>query len=134
MSTRDGAVGRRASGFGRIDSALLHVGPCAGYRGLVVAAAAYVVIMLNTVGTQVGAYTLLPQLFDARSRYTGTATGWNAGVVIAGGTAPFTAVWLIEQTGHGHAPAWFVIATALVGLLAAAWIRRTVTRDGAPGA
>jgi MFS transporter, MHS family, proline/betaine transporter len=93
--------------------------------GLTIAAIAYIILMLNTVATQVGAYTLLPQLFDTHTRYTGVATGWNIGVVIAGGTAPFLAVWLIEQTGNVLAPAFFVIASAVVGLVAVLSIRRT---------
>ncbi|WNV76581.1 MFS transporter [Geodermatophilus sp. DSM 44513] len=93
--------------------------------GLAVAALAYLVIMLNTVGAQVGAYTLLPLLFDQRSRYTGVAMGWNLGVIMAGGTAPYLAVWLIERTGNELAPAFFVIVVSLVGLAALASIRRS---------
>jgi MHS family proline/betaine transporter-like MFS transporter len=79
---------------------------------------------MNTVATQVSAYTLLPLLFDQQSRYTGVAMGWNLGVVVAGGTAPFLAVWLIEQTGNDLAPAFFVIAVALIGLSAALSVRK----------
>jgi MFS transporter, MHS family, proline/betaine transporter len=85
--------------------------------GLLVAAVAYVVIMLNTVGTQVGAYTVLPRLFDQETRFTGVAMGWNLGVVVAGGTAPLIAVWLIEVTGNVAAPAFFVAAAAVIGLV-----------------
>jgi len=87
-------------------------------NGLLIAAVAYLVIMLNTVATQVSAYTLLPLLFKKELRYTGVAMGWNLGVVIAGGTAPFLAVWLIERTGNVLAPAFFVIVIAIVGLIA----------------
>ena len=68
-----------------------------------VAAAAYPTITINMIGTQVGAYALLPLLpllFDDDVRYTGVATGWNLGVVVAGGSAPFIAVWLVENTGN----------------------------------
>ncbi|SNS29640.1 MFS transporter, MHS family, proline/betaine transporter [Geodermatophilus pulveris] len=92
--------------------------------GLAVAALAYLVIMLNTVGAQVGAYTLLPLLFDQRSRYTGVAMGWNLGVIVAGGTAPYLAVWLIERTGNELAPSFFVVVVALVGLAALFSVRR----------
>lgn len=91
---------------------------------LAVAAIAFLVIMMNTVATQVSAYTLLPLLFDQQSRYTGVAMGWNLGVVVAGGSAPFLAVWLIEQTGNDLAPAFFVIAVALIGLSAALSVRK----------
>ncbi len=92
-------------------------------NGLLVATIAYIVIMFNTVATQVSAYTLLPLLFERRLRYTGVAMGWNLGVVVAGGTAPFLAVWLIEVTDNVLAPAFFVIVVALVGLAAIASVR-----------
>ncbi|MDN5915085.1 MAG: MFS transporter [Pseudonocardia sp.] len=93
--------------------------------GLGIATLAYVLIMLNTVSTQVGAYTLLPRLFDQGTRFTGAAMGWNLGVVVAGGTAPLIAVWLIEQTGNIAAPAFFVIGAAVIGLVALLGLRET---------
>lgn len=100
-------------------------------RGLVVATIAYIVIMLNSVAAQVGAYTLLPQLFDKASRFTGVAMGWNLGVIIAGGTAPYVAVWLVARTGNNLAPAFFVIALAIVGLITVLTVRarHTVATD-----
>jgi MHS family proline/betaine transporter-like MFS transporter len=65
-----------------------------------VAAAAYPTITINTIKTQVGAYALLQSLSEDDVRYTGVATGWNLGVVVAGGSAPFIAVWLVENTGN----------------------------------
>lgn len=91
---------------------------------LAVAAIAYLVIMVNTIGTQVGSYTLLPLLFDQDVRYTGVALGFNIGVIIAGGSAPYIAVWLIENTGNVLAPAFFVITAALIGLASLAGIAR----------
>jgi MHS family proline/betaine transporter-like MFS transporter len=72
----------------------------------------------------VGAYTLVPLLFDKASRYTGVAMGWNLGVIVAGGSAPYLAVWLIERTGNNLAPAFVVIVVALIGLAALFSIRR----------
>ncbi len=94
---------------------------------LLIATISYVLIMMNTVAAQVGAYTILPQLFDKQSRYTGVALGWNFGVIIAGGSAPFVAVWLVEQTGNSLSPAFFVIGLAVVGLLALSTIRQRHT-------
>lgn len=88
-----------------------------------VAAIAFIVLMMNSVATQVGAYTILPQMFTKETRYTGVAMGWNLGVIIAGGTAPFFAVWLVENTGNVLSPAYFVIALAMVGLVSVASIR-----------
>ncbi|MDR6910740.1 MHS family proline/betaine transporter-like MFS transporter [Rhodococcus fascians] len=93
------------------------------HHGILIAAVAYLLVMVNTVGTQVGAYTLLPLLFERDLRFTGVAMGWNLGVVIAGGTAPLAAVWLIDRTGLVLAPAFFVMVCALVGLAALAGVR-----------
>ncbi len=93
-------------------------------RGMAVATAAYIVLMLNTVATQVSAYTILPVLFEPQYRYTGVATGWNFGVILAGGTAPYIAVKLVQLTGDRQSPAFFVIAAALVGLAGLLSLRR----------
>lgn len=95
------------------------------HQGLAIAAVAYIVLMLNTVATQVSAYTILPVLFEPEYRYTGVATGWNFGVIIAGGTAPFVAVKLVQVTGNTQSPAFFVIAAAIVGLIGILSIRRS---------
>ncbi|WP_280785026.1 MFS transporter [Rhodococcus opacus] len=58
-------------------------------HGLLIAGLAYLAIVINTVGAQVGAYTLLPQLFAKQNRYTGVATAINLGTIIGGGTAPY---------------------------------------------
>ncbi len=96
--------------------------------GLGWAALAYLVIMLATVATQVAAYTILPSLFPPELRYTGTAMGWNIGVVISGGTAPFTALWLVETTGSSVAAAYFVWAAAAVGIISVAAMMRGARR------
>lgn len=96
---------------------------------LVVAAAAFLVVMMNTVAVQVGAYTLLPQMFDRELRYSGVAMAWNIGVIVAGGSAPLLAVWLIERTGNVNAPAYFVMAMALVGFAALVGVRRSLIYD-----
>ncbi len=93
-------------------------------RGLAMATVAYIVLMLNTVATQVSAYTILPVLFEPQYRYTGVASGWNFGVIIAGGTAPYIAVKLVQLTENRQSPAYFVIAAAIVGLIGILSIRR----------
>lgn len=96
---------------------------------LPVAAAAFLVIMINTVAVQVGAYTLLPQMFDRELRYSGVAMAWNVGVIVAGGSAPLVAVWLIERTGNVVAPAFFVMALALVGFAGLVGVGESLSDD-----
>lgn len=100
-------------------------------RSLSIAAWAYIVLMLNTVATQVSAYTLLPLLFKPEYRYTGVATGWNLGVIIAGGTAPYVAVKLVQMTGNKQSPAYFVVVAAVIGLIGILSIRNDQTRSAA---
>lgn len=94
-------------------------------KSLLVAAWAYVILMLNTVATQVSAYTLLPLMYKPEFRYTGVATAWNLGVIFAGGAAPFVAVKLVQMTENSQSPAYFVIASAAVGIVGVLSIKRT---------
>jgi MHS family proline/betaine transporter-like MFS transporter len=83
-----------------------------------VAALGYLLIMTNMAFLQVASYTITPQLFDDRVRYTGTALATNISVVIAGGTAPYIATWLVKNTDNLRSPYYFVATTCLIGLVA----------------
>lgn len=96
-----------------------------GVGSLLVAGIAFVVIMVNSSFLQVAGYSMIPELFDREVRYTGTALGWNIGVVIAGGTAPVVCVWLVERTGNALSPALFVMGVCVVGALAVLSARRS---------
>lgn len=87
-----------------------------GLGSLPLAGVAFLLIMVNTSFAQVTGYSLAPELFPREIRFTGMAMGWNAGVILAGGTAPVLCVWLIEVTGSVLAPAAFVMGAALLGL------------------
>lgn len=93
--------------------------------GGAVAFIGFLLIMVNTSALQVAGYTLTPQLFERKVRYTGAALGWNIGVVISGGTAPAICVWLVEATGSLVAPAYYVVGLAAVGALAILAIKRS---------
>ncbi|WP_214111172.1 MFS transporter [Acrocarpospora catenulata] len=58
----------------------------------------------------------LVELFPATVRYTGIALGFNLAHALFGGTAPYVSAWLISTTGSAIAPAWIVIAFALVAI------------------
>jgi MFS transporter, MHS family, proline/betaine transporter len=81
------------------------------------AALGFFLIMVNTSFLQVAVFTMAPRLFPARHRYTGVAVGYNIGVMVAGGTAPFISVALAEELGSPLAPAFFVLGVALLGLI-----------------
>jgi MHS family proline/betaine transporter-like MFS transporter len=65
------------------------------------------------------------ELFPRRVRYTGMALGINLATVVAGGTAPYAAQWLVQITGDARAPAWWIIVTAFIAVTAALTMRET---------
>lgn len=66
--------------------------------------------------------------FPARVRASGFNLGYNFSSILAGGTAPYLATWLISATGDAKAPAWMLIAAALVSLVTAFTLRETANR------
>lgn len=65
------------------------------------------------------------EMFPTHVRYTGIAFGFSVGAALAGGTAPYVATWLVNLTGNDLAPAFFMIGTALVTLVAALMLKET---------
>ena len=57
------------------------------------------------------------EIFPTRVRYTALSIGYNIAVAIFGGFAPFIATFLVRVTGNNHAPAFNVIAAAIVTLV-----------------
>ncbi len=75
--------------------------------------------MLLAVGAVIcGVVTavLLSEVFPTRSRYTASAVTYNMAYTLFGGTAPFMATWLIEQTGNSMAPAFYLAGIAIFAL------------------
>jgi MHS family proline/betaine transporter-like MFS transporter len=62
------------------------------------------------------------ELFPTRTRYTGVAIGYNVAQAILGGTAPLVATALIHVSGNEIAPAWYLIAAAIVTGVTACFI------------
>ena len=63
------------------------------------------------------ASAVMCEMFPTRIRYTALSVGYNAAVMIFGGFAPFIATFLVQVTGQTVAPAYYVIACAIVSLL-----------------
>ena len=64
-------------------------------------------------------------MFPTRVRYTGFAVSFNLSNAIFGGTAPFVATFLIGFTGSDLAPGWYLMAAAVVALVAVAFSAET---------
>ncbi|MEU4674875.1 MFS transporter [Amycolatopsis sp. NPDC023774] len=62
---------------------------------------------------------VVAELFPTTVRYTGLSLSLNIPVTLLGGTAPLIATALISWSGTTAAPAFFVIAGAIVSLVAA---------------
>jgi len=60
----------------------------------------------------------LSEIFPTRVRYSGFAFSFNSANALFGGTAPFVATWLISVTGSKLAPAWYLVAAAILALVA----------------
>jgi MHS family proline/betaine transporter-like MFS transporter len=70
------------------------------------------------VGNVVGA-SLAIHLFAVPVRYTATAFALNMTAVVFAGTGPYAAAWLVANTGNPTAPALYLTAIAVCGLLVA---------------
>jgi MFS transporter, MHS family, proline/betaine transporter len=60
----------------------------------------------------------LAELFPTGVRSTGTAVVYNGAFTLLGGFAPAILTWLQRSGGSAFAPAWYVMLTAAIALLA----------------
>ncbi|WP_206606383.1 MFS transporter [Steroidobacter cummioxidans] len=67
---------------------------------------------------------LIADLFPTRIRFTGIALVLNVSMTCFSGAAPLAATALIRETGSLSAPAWFMTAAALIGLVSSLFVKR----------
>lgn len=67
---------------------------------------------------------LLTDLFPTRVRFTGVALVFNVAFTIFSGLSPLMATTLIRQTGSAAAPAYLMMASALIALVGSLGTRR----------
>ncbi|SKC51246.1 MFS transporter [Okibacterium fritillariae] len=70
----------------------------------------------------------LPALFPTSSRYGGMGIAYNVAVAIFGGTAPFIIEGLLQWTGNDLTPAFYLIATSIVGAIAIFFMKESAKR------
>jgi MHS family proline/betaine transporter-like MFS transporter len=68
--------------------------------------------------------SLMSELFPVETRAVGVAFSYSISVTIFGGFAPFVATWLISRTGDTLSPAYYLMATSLLSILALVAIQR----------
>jgi metabolite-proton symporter len=66
---------------------------------------------------------LIAELFPGRLRYSGASLGYQLASVIAGGPAPLIATWLFATYGTPYAIAAYILACAVLSLIATAYMR-----------
>ena len=85
-----------------------------------------------------GGFVAMVEMFTTHVRYTGHAIAYNVGYSVFGGTTPFIAALLVARTGSALAPAYYVMAISLLGLVIVALtpetrdvrLRDAVTTEG----
>lgn len=70
-----------------------------------------------------------PAMFPTSVRFAGFATAYNISTSIFGGTAPAVSSSLITLTGNELMPAFYMMATCLVGLMALRFMPETAGRS-----
>jgi MHS family proline/betaine transporter-like MFS transporter len=74
--------------------------------------------------------SVLSEQFPVETRAVGVSFSFSISGTIFGGFAPFTATWLIAQTGDPLSPAYYLMATAVISIIALMVIERRRPADG----
>ncbi len=73
---------------------------------------------------------LLVELYPADSRSAASAIGFNIAIALVSGPAPYIGTWLAATFGNPVAPAFFLVAIALIAFIVLAkWLPETKGRD-----
>lgn len=63
------------------------------------------------------------ELFPTEDRLSGYSVAFNIGLGVVGGSTPMTATWLIGVTGSPLAPAYYLLAWGVLGIVTLIWIK-----------
>ncbi|HXA71337.1 MAG TPA: MFS transporter [Stellaceae bacterium] len=72
---------------------------------------------------------LIAESFTGRLRYSGASMGYQLASIIAGGPAPIIAGWLLIQFGSGYAIAGYILACAVISLIATSMMKDYTGKD-----
>ncbi|WP_233872847.1 MFS transporter [Paraburkholderia adhaesiva] len=90
--------------------------------------AATAVLASLTAASAAAGLVAIPELMPARYRSTGIAITYGVGTAIFGGTTQFAVTWIIAVTHSALAPAYYVVATSVISLVAMALLPETRNR------
>jgi MHS family proline/betaine transporter-like MFS transporter len=93
--------------------------------GLEGAIAAFLLLGLLYVPQLATISATFPAMFPTRVRFAGFAIAYNVATSLFGGTAPVLNSWLITKTGDLRMPAYYMMASCLVGMAALWFVTET---------
>ena len=86
-------------------------------RNMFVAILAGAVMGALIAGGAAPLFAYMAEMFPTRLRTSSVSIGYNASVMIFGGTAPFISTFLIDRTGSNVAPSFYLVAAAAGAVL-----------------
>ncbi|MFI7067501.1 MFS transporter [Kribbella sp. NPDC050124] len=92
---------------------------------LALAVIAAVGLSIPLAGFMGAAAATFPEAFPTRRRYAGMSFAFGIAAAVFGGTAPYLSTWAIDRIGDPLAPAYLLIGTAIISLIAACTLRET---------
>lgn len=124
-------IGRKPLLIASTGSTLLFIYPLFVFMGTgVVAAITGQIIYGLLVSAHLGVLVaVISELFPTNVRSTGFSLGFNFAAILGGGSAPYIATWLIEETGNLLSPSFFIMFVALVSLTGALLIKESKGRE-----
>jgi metabolite-proton symporter len=72
---------------------------------------------------------LIAESFTGRLRYSGASLGYQLASIIAGGPAPLIAAWLFSQTHSGYIIALYILACAVISIIATTFLKDYTGKD-----
>ncbi|MCD8842795.1 MFS transporter [Staphylococcus gallinarum] len=75
----------------------------------------------------------LPTLFFTNVRYRTLSWTFNIAVSIFGGTTPLVASWLVHVTNNNLAPAFYLLAVSIIGLLVVLFLFKDTSKQSLKG-
>jgi len=86
-------------------------------RNMFVAILAGAVMGALIAGAAAPLFAYMAEMFPTRLRTSSVSIGYNASVMIFGGTAPFISTFLIDRTGSNVSPSFYLVAAAAGAVL-----------------
>ena len=84
--------------------------------------------LINGVGWAL-TVPIMVELAPARIRCSVSGIAYNLCFGLFGGTTPWIATWLVARTADDFAPAWYIMATALIALIATLRMPETAGKE-----